>query len=248
MPSIPTTLAQLQASMVARYDGSRFWTDEEARLAINEALAEWNLLTGHWRTRVTLPVLANNPEVPLPALLTYGMRVTLNSGWPLIPSSLSELDLARPSWRGETIASGGDVPTRPTVWAPISLTRIALWPTAPFNSAVVCDGVLSTPLLVNPLDVVDLGDEIIDILSDQALHVVAFKEAGSRWRATRPFFEAFLQAAAEENSLLKTHQAYRRHAGLDRRRDYQPSTGDPNQMSGVAAQFSRHDQTQQQGG
>ena len=94
---------------------------------------------------------------------------------------------------------------------------------------------LATPVLVNPADLVNLGEEIIDILADMALHIVAFKEAGARWRATRPYFEAFLQAAADENSLLKTHQAYRRFAGLDRRRDLHPTTGAPSQMTGVAS-------------
>ena len=101
---------------------------------------------------------------------------------------------------------------------------------------------MRTPVLVAPTDLVDLGEEIIDVIADMALHVAAFKEAGDRWRATRPYFEAFLQAAADENSLLKHNQAYRRWAGLDRRRDLQPSTGAPNQLQGVVTQFSRHDQ------
>jgi hypothetical protein len=238
-----TTLADLQLLMVQRWDTVVFWTPEEARLAINEALRDWNLLTGRWRTRVTLPVTAGVPEVPLPSALTYGMRVTTDTGWPLIPSSISELDLGQPTWRSQ-IACRPGAPIRPTVWAPVSLTLIAIWPSFPCTlpAALIADGVLRTPVLTLPTDVVDLGEEIVDIVTDMALHVAAFKEAGDRWRATRPYFEAFLRAAAEENSLLKTHQAYRRYAGLDRRRDYQPSTGAPTQLESVAAQFSRHDQ------
>ncbi|HEY6417259.1 MAG TPA: hypothetical protein VIX41_13500, partial [Acidimicrobiales bacterium] len=210
MPYATTTLADLQALMAQRWDQVVFWTAEEARLAVNESLREWNLLTGRWRTRVTLSVAAGDPEVPLPGTLTYAMRLTTAAGSPLIPASLSELDLARPSWRLETTASGGDVPAVPTVWAPVSLTRIALWPTYPVATpaALRLDGVLRTPVLVLPTDPVDLGEEVIDVLADMALHVAAFKEAGPRWRATRPYFEAFLQAAADENSLLKQHQAY----------------------------------------
>jgi hypothetical protein len=95
-------------------------------------------------------------------------------------------------------------------------------------------------VLIFGSDVVDLGEEIIDVVVDMALHVAAFKEAAHRWRATRPYFDVFLAAAAEENSLLKTHQRYRRFAGLDRRRDYQPATGDPSQMQGVSLQFASH--------
>jgi hypothetical protein len=244
MPYLTTTLADLKIVMVQRWDQVVFWTAEEARLALNEALREWNLLTGRWRTRVTLDVAANNPEIDLPASMTYGMRVTTAAGSPLTPTSLLELDLALPPWRLQTTVSGG--PTVPTLWAPLSLTRIAIWPTYPSVSvaALVVDGVLRTPVLVLDADTVNLGDEIIDIVVDMALHVAAFKEAGARWRATRPYFDAFLQAAAEENSLLKQNQAYRRFAGLDRRRDLQPTTGAPNQLQGVATQFSRHDQTE----
>jgi hypothetical protein len=250
MPYTTTTLADFQASMVQRWDQVVFWTPEEARLALNEALREWNLLTGRWRTRVTLDV--NSPalgltvpfsDIRLPAPMTYAMRVTTASGQPLHPTSISELDYGRPQWTLETTASGGDVPTQPLLWAPTSLTQINIWPTLPTVAlgALLCDGVLTTPVLVNPTDFVDLGEEIIDIMSDMALHVAAFKEAGERWRDTRPYFDNFLTAAEEENGMLKVNQAYRRWAGLDRDRDLRPSTGAPNQLQGVAAQFSRHD-------
>lgn len=242
MPYTTTTLADLQTLMIQRWDQVVFWTAEEARLALNEALRDWNLLTGRWRTRVSLDVLANNPEIDLPASMTYGMRVTTAAGSPLTPTSLLELDLALPPWRFQTTASGGSVPLAPTLWAPLSLTRVAIWPAYPFDlpAGLLADGVLRTPVLVLPSDVVNLGDEIIDVIADMALHVAAFKEAGHRWRATRPYFDAFLQAAAEENGLLKQNQAYRRWAGLDRRRDLQPTKDAPSQMQGVATQFSRH--------
>ena len=48
------TLADLKVDMAQRYDESIFWTAEEARLAINEALRDWNLLVGRWSRRLTL--------------------------------------------------------------------------------------------------------------------------------------------------------------------------------------------------
>ena len=247
MPYTTTTLADLQTLMAARWDQVVFWTPEEARLALNEALRDWNLLTGRWRTRVALSVAAADPVVPLPGVLSYAMRVTTAQGSPLHPTSLTELDLGHPPWRQQTIISGAGVPTVPLFWAPISLTRIAIWPT--YDTAkpagLLCDGVLRTPVLLLPDDPVDLGEEVLDVIADMALHVASFKEGGARWRATRPYFEAFLQAAAEENSLLKQHQAYRRWAGLDRRRDLQPTASARNQLQGVASQFARHDQAEQ---
>lgn len=227
MPYTSTTLAELTDLMAARWDQSVFWTPDEARLALNEALRDWNLLTGTWRARITRSTEAGVPEVSLTTSLTFGMRVRLSTGAPLHPTSYTELDLARPSWRLETTASGGEVPTAPLFWAPLSLTIIAIWPAtagAGTNNLLV-DGVAATPVLAELGDTVDAGEEEIDLLVDYAVHCAAFKEGGARWKATRPFFLAFLQGAAERNSLLKTKQAFRRIAGLDRKRDLSPTKG-----------------------
>src|SRR5712691_13568740 len=117
MPFTVSSLADLKVSLNQRVDSSLFFAPEEARLALNEALRDWNLLTGRWRRRLTLSTLAPVAGAPitdyaLGATMTYGMRVALSSGQPVIPTSQLELDLARPTWRRETTASGGDVPTR----------------------------------------------------------------------------------------------------------------------------------------
>lgn len=237
MPYAVTTLAHLKVALSGRVDGSAFWTPEEARLAINETLRDWNLLVGRWRRTLTLSTGAGTVEYALGATMTYGMRIAMSSGLPVIPSSILELDLGRPTWRSETTASGGDVPPVPTLWAPVSIQRIAIWPATAgvgVNNLLI-DGVSNTPVLVEDADFVDIGEEIVDVLTDMAIHILAFKEAGPRWRATLPDFQKFLVAAAEENGLLKTHQQYRRWAGIDRRRDLQKSKDAPNQLQPIAA-------------
>ena len=236
MPFTTTTLAELTGLMADRQDQSLFWTPEEARLGMNEALRDWNLLTGAWRRRITLSTAAATPEVDLAATLTFAMRVRLSTGQPLHPASIAELDLGNPQWRLQTTASGGSVPTAPLFWAPVSLTQIAIWPSTAgvgVNNLLV-DGVAATPVLVELGDTVDIGDEELDILVDYAVHCVAFKEGGPRWKATKPFFQTFLQAAAERNSLLKTKQAFRRIAGLDRKRDLTPTTGATTKLDTLA--------------
>ncbi len=242
MPFIATSLADLLASLSQRVDASLFFTTEEARLALNEALRDWNLLTGYWRRRLTRSSVAPAAGVPvtdyaLGATMTYGMRIALSTGQPLIPTSQLELDLARPTWRRETTASGGDVPTLPTLWAPLSLQTLSIWPataTAVTNYLLI-DGVANTPVLVEDGDTIDCGEELVDLLTDYAIHVLTFKEAGPRWRATMPAYQQFLQAAAEENSVLKTKQAFRKWAGLDRR-DLRPTKGVPTGLDAIAAQ------------
>lgn len=222
------TLAELRVSMIQRWDGSVFWTPEEARLAINEALRDWNLLVGRWHTNQPISTVAGLHEYSIATTLTYGTRVQLATGAPLWPTSIVELDLARPSWRGETIASGGVVPVRPFFWAPISLQQIVIWPaTLGGVNDLLAEGIAMTPVLVDEADFVDMGQELLDPLLDYALHVVSFKEGGPRWRLTLEYYRTFLQLAAQENSLLKASKAYRRFAGLDRTRDYRKTKDVP---------------------
>jgi hypothetical protein len=237
MPYQVVSLADLVVGMTERWDGVVFWTAEEARLAINEALRDWNLLVGRWRTPLTLSTVAAQVEYALSSMLLYGMRVAV-SGVPLVLTSIYELDYARPSWRGETTTSGGVIPTVPTLWAPQSLQRIVIWPATAILGVnnLVIDGVATTPVLTEAADFVDLGEELHDTILDYALHVAAFKQGGPLWRVTLPYQKSFLQAAAEENSLLKTNQKFRRWAGLDRKRDLQKSTGVPTQLDAITAQ------------
>ena len=248
MPYQTTTLAELKALLAGRVDGSIFWTDEEARLAVNETLRDWNLLTGRWRARKILSTIAPVAGVPtceydLTATMTYGMRVRVGTAPALIPSSLFEFEYGRPTWRFETVVSGGEVPTLPIHWAPVSLQRIAIWPAT--NSAgvndLLVDGVAATPVLVEDGDFVDLADEILGVLLDFALHVLAFKEGGARWAATQDALTEFLQAAAIENGLLKTNQAFRRFAGLDRRRDLQKAKDAPNKIAEIIQSAGKGD-------
>ena len=58
MPYQAVTLATLRTRLQNRYGNVAFWSNEEARLALNEALRYWNLFTGRWRTRIVLATTA----------------------------------------------------------------------------------------------------------------------------------------------------------------------------------------------
>lgn len=221
------SLNDLRVRVRAKRDGILQWTMEEERLAINEALRTWNLLTARWRRRAAQNTGIGTVEYALPSTMIYGMRVTVN-GLPLTITSTTELDLMRTTWRSETVASGGTVPTVPILWAPMSIQRIAIWPA--MNSVVVnglsVDGVSQTPVLIEDADFVDLGSELLDILLNYVLHLLSFKLGGDTWQKTLPFYRAFLRAAAEENGVLKANQKFRRWAGINRRVDLQKSKGE----------------------
>jgi hypothetical protein len=228
------TLSELRVRLRAKRDGILQWTVEEERLAINEALRTWNFLTGRWRRRAAQNTGIGTVEYALPATMIYGMRVTVN-GTPLTVTSVTELDLMRPTWRAETVTAGGLVPTAPTLWAPQSLQRIVIWPQ--MASVVVnglsADGVSATPVLDEDGDFIDLGQEFIDLFLNFCLHLLSFKIGGPAWTATRPFYLQFLQAAADENGILKANQKFRRWAGLNRRIDLSKSKGEATQLDPI---------------
>src|SRR5262245_5551183 len=211
-----------------------FWELPELRDAFNEALCVWNLLTGVWKRRLTLPTVATQSLYAIPALMLYRMRITYDNV-PLSPASREELNNGRPTWRGETTASGGDVPTTPHFWAPVSLNLFYLWPAdAVGGHTLTLDGVSATPQIVEDADSVDLDEDHFTAVLGYTLHTLTFKQGGPAFAASQPLFKAFLEEAADRNSLIKTSQVYRRVMGLDRR-DLKPLRGVPTRLDGLTS-------------
>lgn len=234
MPWSRHTLASLRRDLQHRVEVVPYWTAEEARLALNEGLSFWNLLTGTWKRRVTLDAdPANDPFMALPSTLVFGARVAYQSQ-PLASGSLHDLLRGRPGAWTETTASGGDVPTVPKVWAPVSLSLIFIWPRpAVFTAAAITvDGIATTPVLTYEPDAVDLEDGVVGVLLDYALHVLAFKE-GARFAATTPLMQAFLAHAAEQNDQLTRSAAYRQYMGLARK-DLVPTRGGQSRLTTIS--------------
>lgn len=217
---------ELRLLLQTRYEAVPFWTEDEARAAVNEALAVWNLLTARWQRRETLPSVGGQIRYTASSLLLWRTRIEWD-GVALISSSRSDLDQARPAWRSESTSSGPGVPSRPVVWAPISLRSFDLWPAGGPGHTLTIDGVAATPILAEDTDFVDLGDEHLTILLDYALHVLSFSKAGPAFAATQDLFQRFLQAAAEENSQLTASRIFRYLAGLDQARAIVPLRGAP---------------------
>lgn len=226
MPWTRHTLSSLRRRLEERVELQPFWTPTEARDAINEGLALWNLLTGTWKRRVTLHATpSNDPFVALPSTLVFGMRVAFQDQ-PLALGSLTGFFRGRPGWWTETTAAGGDVPTRPMVWAPVSLRLIAVWPTPADITldAWTIDGVAATPVLTAPEESVDLEDGVLEPLLGYCLHAMTFKEGWGRFQPTMALLSQLLSSAAEHNSQLSATAAYRQFMGTGRP-DQRPSRG-----------------------
>ena len=219
------TWATVRERLTDRVGKKPFWDATEALIAFNEGLRLYNLLTGFWRTR-TIITTTTSYFVQIPTILLYRVRMEFN-GLAMSPSSREDLNQSRFNWRLENTASGGGVPTRPVVFAPVSLSSVYIWPAdAVGGNTLLIDGVAATPVLVDDGDFVDLGEEQFDILIGYALHALSFKKQGQYFSDTIDLFKAFLKACAEENDQLKTSSLYRRVMGLDRR-DLKPLRGTP---------------------
>jgi hypothetical protein len=210
-----------------RYENVPFWTAEEARLALNEALRVWNSKTGYWRTRnTTMITLQNDPWHPLRGSLTYRTRIEIG-GVALKVTSIASMDNFRPQWEGDTTASGGVVPTSVKFWMPAGLQLVALWPAdATGNTPMTVDGVVITPVLVNAGDFVDIGEEELNQLLGYALHVLTFKIGGTIFKATAPLYDSFMAACAERNAIIRAQNRWRAAEGLDVGRSQLPIKDD----------------------
>lgn len=249
MPYTSVTLAQLQQKLKDSWESVPFWTDPESVTYINEALRMWNLLTGMWKQPISGTTIPNVPWLDLPASMVYNMRVSVG-GKALGDSSIGDLDYGKPGWEGQTTASGGGVPTTVKMWAPAGLRLIAIWPAPTLATDIVIDGVASTPVLVNPGDFVDLGEEEHGALIDYALHIATFKKGGTTFAGTMQLYREFLLAAADKNERLKGSLLFRRAMGVDLNRTQRPLRRSIAGQQGETPEAAslQQPQTQQSGG
>lgn len=222
MPFTTFTLATLRTRLAERVESVAFFTEDDARDAINRSLRVWNLLTGTWRTRAVVAAVANQTIYSLPAMLSAPVRVSWLES-PLGYSSWTDLTLARSGWLGETTASGGEVPTSPAVWAPHGLLGVALWPTpAAAGVSFVVDGVAATPVLTEAYETLDLDDGVIAPILDLALAFLAFRLGGVLLPQCRLRLRAGLQAALLQNDRLRASSAFLASLGVDPDRALRP--------------------------
>jgi hypothetical protein len=229
MPYVATSWATIRARLADRYEGKVWWSGDDARTAFNEGLRLFNLLVARWKRRETLATGANQYLYTTSASMLARQRITI-AGRPLSPSSLEDFNNGRPTWRSETTASGGSVPTVILLWAPVSLRTFYVWPAdAVGGQTFTIDGVATTPTLTEDSDTLDLGEEQLTLLLDYALHALSFSQGATAFAASQALFRGFLAGCAEENGQIKSTQIYRRVMGLTHR-DLKPLRGVPTQI------------------
>lgn len=216
-----TSLSTLRTLLQLKWESVPFWSNEEARTAINEALRVWNMLTGMWKRRETITTIANQVWYSLTSTMVYELRMDFGMK-PMELTSITDLNNGRPGWEGESTLTTG-APAKPTLFAPAGLTLVGIWPAdAAGGNQLVLDSVRQTPVLVNDTDCMDYPNSDFSTLLGFALHVASFKEGGRRFSSTQRYRREFLMAAAQLNSRLKASAFFRREMGLDMNRVQMP--------------------------
>lgn len=224
MPYTEVTLAELRDDLKEKWESQSFWTDIEARLALNQALRWWNLFTGRWKRRVVILTPAPaSPWITVPGTLIYPLTVRWQDNPAMQRSSISDLSTMRPGWQGHTTADGGDVPDEPRYWAPVGLDTFAIYPADSVTAQqLVVDSVRQTPVLVNDADFVDLSEAEHHALLGEALFICTFKVGGARLERAGHFHAEFLEAAADTSDILRNSALYRKLTGKDLDRASRP--------------------------
>lgn len=215
------TLATLRLRLQERWDSSPFWTTADANQAINDALLYWNALTGYWRARTTVTIPADDPYASVGQTMLQRCSVVIDNQ-PLIKGSLLGLSLTRPNWRRETTADGGAIPTRPTIWAPVSLMLFVVWPAPAVDTEASLDGVRQTPRLLSDTDYLDADESVVSTFLCYALHAAALKAPAEILERTSAFKDQFLLAAADRNAALRKTDWYRRITRTQRQHQIAP--------------------------
>jgi hypothetical protein len=204
------TLTQIETMLAERYDGRIFWSADQARRAINEAMRVWNVLVGQWRTLYSFTSLPNDPYVPLTGGVFKALRVKYNSD-ALNLSSLNALDARFPNWR----STAGT----PYLWAPVSLTTVVIYPNDGVGgTAITVDAYSPAPILVAAGDFINIGSEELSTLLGYALHVLSQSLGVAALKSTQPQYIQFMKAAAVRNEYFANSSFYRKLIGLDRMR------------------------------
>lgn len=126
----------------------------------------------------------------------------------LTETSLFELDMANPNWRGRT--------GTPEFWAPDGLNWFAVSP-APTSGGFLIEGYREPPVLDNDSDYIDLGDEDLLKILDYAQWYMSFKEGIQEGlQNTAPLLQGMIEAAALRNSRLRKSAFYREFMGRHR--------------------------------
>jgi len=222
-----TTLLDLYNLLIYRLGGNQtFWNTGEIHLALNEAIAVWQLITGDFSITYNQDIPRNQQVIPFDTTATPVMgfirlcRVTNigtgdNEIWAptptLFPANIQEMDQGY--YGRQSTAS-----STPEYWAPFGINNFVIYPPATTTQTIEIQYYSGDPRLnLTNSSYVDLGDEEILRIIDYAQWSLSFKEGlKESLLNTEPLKEMFLTAARLRSSKLRATSMYRNYMGNDR--------------------------------
>lgn len=228
MPYQNYTLASLTSLVYARLqNNTAFYVQAgggclEIQEAINEALRVFQLGTGYWRSRASVPTVAKRCVYALPAGAITPLRLCYNTA-PLDVASVFDIDNAYPGWQSQTTLTA-KAPNAPTLWGPFGAPNLFfIWPAdAAGSNTLQLDYIAVTPVLVNQTDYVSIDSSMLQPIVDYCNHVLSFKRGGQVFLATMPMLQSFMRAMADRNSMLRASDAFKGLLGNDTLRTSRP--------------------------
>lgn len=212
-PSIPREMLLAKVG-----GGDPYWGERERDLALEEALALWQAMTGQWLTSFSISLSAGADQyVEVPKQVAIVRRV-LFDGVPLVGLSQWELDYGFPGWYNST--------GTPTMWAPIGLTKVALNRQPTSAGVLTFEGYREAGDASSPL-ISDLGLDRLVRLIGYARHYLTFKEGPTESESSMGDFMAFLEEAGAANAELRVLEMYKRWMGEQREQAQRPGAVGP---------------------
>lgn len=202
--ALSDALTRLEARLQAPFGA--YWTLDEGRYALTEAMRVWQALTGALRAEVEVPVAAGTVWFNAPRQLVTVSRMAV-VGVPLTQYGVDELDAEFGDWEAATPTT---VPKR---WTSEGATLLAIHPPPTFDLVLTMEGPADVALLgKGPIDIGD--EELTRLLAYAHNPYMTFKEHPPELASEA--MARLAKAAGERNAELRNSDIYRRYAGMDK--------------------------------
>jgi len=224
-----TTIASLRNLLIERLGGNEvFWNTTEVHLALNEAIAIWQLITGDFSLTFDYQLISPNQQViafttgttsPMGFIRirkTHQTATHETAAWvpttTLYPTNIQEMDQGYYGRQGT--ASGTT-----EYWAPFGIDRFVIYPPSTTTATVQVQYYSGDPRMSagETTLYLDLGDEEILRILDYAQWSLSFKEGLKEALLNlEPLKEMFLTAARLRSAKLRGSSLYKNYMGNDR--------------------------------
>lgn len=209
------SLNQLNQRLIERCgDNQVFWSSNERKNSLNEAIRLWGVLTGQWSRKFQILTVAGQIFYDVPKQVVSIQRAKYDSTT-LFQTSLEELDFGNTNW--QQAANG-----TPQLWCPVGQDKFLIWPPANVGHLLNLEGIALSPALTSGGDFIDIGDEELDKILDYAHSYLSFKEGIVELKENLPLLAGFMEGAIQRNQRLLGTSLYKRYMGQDRDMEQRP--------------------------